>query len=447
MLMTKPVTDMPTAEQQRLLVERILSSMLFRRSHKLSSFLKFICEQQQQGKADAINEQRIGTEVFGRSEGYHMGDDSIVRSQARFLRLRLQEYFTTEGFHEPIILTIPKGSYVPEFHYRHAAPDLEPGVKAGTSQTDEAAPKLMAEIQAGSRSRLTGSRSRLRGWMVAWATAAVGFLIVAGWLVRTRTHEKKEAATVESRFWASIFDPQRTELIVPADSSLIIMEMMSGKEVEPADYMSRKYLYDPPPAGMAAVWSALRGSQYTNLADLNLVARLERIPQAAKGKIQIRSARELSLEALKDSNAIMIGGSRSDPWIGLFDPFGHFRVEYDAQSHLNFVQNRMPGPGETERYEEVGDAERHVAYGVLAYLPSLDGEGSTLLVGGTSRAGTEAAAEFLFSSRFVTFLQGIDAGRAIPRFEILLSTQNLNGESYSGTIVCFHRLPDALASR
>ena len=84
-----------------------------------------------------------------------------------------------------------------------------------------------------------------------------------------------------------------------------------------------------------------------------------------------------------------------------------------------------------------------MAYGIIAYLPSLDGEGSSLLVGGTSKAGTEAAAEFLFNPQFATFLQGLDAGGSLPRFEILLSTQNLNGDSYHGTIVCFHRLSDS----
>src|SRR5438105_11877410 len=106
--MARAVTETPKAEEQRLLVERIVASNLFRKSHKLAAFLKFICEQHRLGHS--INEQRIGTEVFGRNEGYHMGEDSIVRSQARFLRLRLQEYFATEGRDERITLTIPKGS-------------------------------------------------------------------------------------------------------------------------------------------------------------------------------------------------------------------------------------------------------------------------------------------------------------------------------------------------
>lgn len=439
--MTKPVTETPaapTAEQQRVLVERILASVLFRKSHKLAAFLKFICEQQQMGKADSINEQRIGTEVFGRSEGYHMGEDSIVRSQARFLRLRLQEYFATEGRSEPIVLTIPKGSYVPEFHFREAVPELhekELGLPAALEVL--AVPK--PEGHDG-QPRLLGRRILIGGLVVALCFAVA--LMVRFWPGRST-----KVSTVESRFWASIFDPQRTTLIVTADSSLILIQEITGQEVAPADYINRRYLEGPPPKGMERAWSALRNSQYTNMADLNLVSRLERLPEAAQGKIQIRFARDVNIKGLKENNTILIGGARSDPWVGLFDSYAHLRVDYDPQKHVNFVLNRQPGAGEQDRYEEVGEGSQHTAYGVVAYLPSLDREGSALLVGGTSKAGTEAAGEFLFSNQFVTFLRSMESGGRLSRFEILLSTQNLNGDSYNGTIVCFHRLADAPLSR
>jgi len=434
--MTKPATDVPTAEQQRLLVERIVASVLFRKSHKLAAFLKFICEQQQLGQADSINEQRIGTEVFGRTEGYHMGEDSIVRSQARFLRQRLQEYFATEGRDEPVVVTIPKGSYVPEFHYREAAVDREPaGPESMGAVPVEIVSKPKSEEPAA-----RASRSRWRPVAAGLAIACAAGLIA--WHFRPVAPAKGNPS-VESRFWASVFDPQRTEIIVPADSSLILMEELSGSRVEPSEYMSRKYLEAPAPPGMSVPWKAVKNSQYTNMADLNLVSRLERLPEATK--VRIRFARDLNLKELKETNAILIGGARANPWVGLFDSFGHFQVDYDWHAHTNFVLNRMPMPGEQDRYDEVGDGPQHLAYGVIAYLPSLDGEGSTLLVGGTSKAGTEAAGEFLFSSRFGSFLRGVDSGSAIPRFEVLLSTQNLNGDSYYGKIVCFHRLSDASA--
>jgi hypothetical protein len=175
------------------------------------------------------------------------------------------------------------------------------------------------------------------------------------------------------------------------------------------------------------------------------VSRLERIPKASGARVRIRFARDLTLKELKESNPILIGGTRSDPWVGVFDQQAHFRVDYDWQAHVNFVRNRQPGPGEQQRYDEIGQGGQHIAYGVVEYLPGLDGEGSALLVGGTSKAGTEAAAEFLFSPGFEMFLKGMDSGGQLSHFDILLSAQNLNGDSYQSTIVAYHHLQDSVS--
>ena len=437
--MARAITETPTAEEQRLLVERIVVSNLFRKSHKLAAFLKFICEQHRLGHS--INEQRIGTEVFGRNEGYHMGEDSIVRSQARFLRLRLQEYFATEGRDERIMLTIPKGSYVPEFHYREANAVSEPPALHASGES--VAPAQPEALPLERPIAHPGSRRR---WIVLAGVLTI-LLAALALIWRLRPLGTSADRGVESRFWASIFDPQRTVLVVPSDSTLILLEELSGKQVSPSDYMSRKYLEAPPPAGMAEVWESVTSSKYTNMADLNLVARLERVPEVAAGKVRIRFARDLSLKELKESNAILIGGARANPWVRLFDSYGHFRVDYDSQGRINFVSNRDPGQGEQTRYDEIGEGPQHLAYGVIAYVPSLDGDGSALLVGGTSKAGTEAAAEFLFSTGFANFLRQMDSGSTLSHFEILLSTQNLNGDSYYGKIVSFHRLTEPSSNR
>ena len=435
----KPFADTPPVEQQRLLVERILSSVLFRKSHKLATFLRFICEQQQMGKSDTINEQRIGTEVFGRSEGYHMGEDSIVRSQARFLRIRLQEYFTTEGKDELILLTIPKGSYIPEFHYR------EPKLVELTSPAASASAPQPTFVPELPEVTVPQKPSSSRFWMRVGFGVAVCAALFIGWRFWGARAISARSA-VDVRFWSSIFETKRTTVIIPADSSLVLMDELSGNEIQLADYISRKYRTMPPPPGNAKIWALLISSQYTNVVDLNLATRLESMADTAHSKTQIRFARDVSVSELKQNNVILIGSARANPWVDLFQSYGSFRVGYDSQSHTNVVYNRNPAHEESAQYAEVGDDPSHLAYGVVAYLPSLDKEGSALLVGGTSKAGTEAASEFLLSTRFDRFLHTIDSGGAPPHFEILLSTQNLNGNSYEGTIVCYHLLADRSAA-
>lgn len=73
-----------------------------------------------------IAETLIGHRVFGRPSTYNTGEDSIVRTEARLLRQHLERYFSKEGASEPIMLEIPKESYVPVFYRRDHATAIPP---------------------------------------------------------------------------------------------------------------------------------------------------------------------------------------------------------------------------------------------------------------------------------------------------------------------------------
>jgi hypothetical protein len=428
--MTTPSASTPAdLEQQRLLLERILASDLFRKSPRLSAFLTFICTEQREHRGHLLQEQRIGNVVFERAPNYHVGEDSIVRSQARFLRQRLEEYFEKAGKDEELILVIPKGGYVPAFERRPRAESPQPAA-FGTSASSSVA---LVEIEV---------RPKIRAWQ--WIVGAIALLAVLGAFAWWYAASGRQTgpSDLDARFWSTIFDPKRPQIVVPADSSLILMEEFSGARVTLSDYISRSYLEAAPPAGLQQSWRVLKESQYTNVADLNLVSRLERRPEAMGGKLSVHYARDLSLTELKESNAILIGGARANPWVELFDPVMHLQVDYDWTSHRNFVRNSAPARGEQARYDETGEDGKHLSYGVIAFLPSLDHEGSALLVGGTDKAGTEAAAEFLSGTGFGKFLESIAPEGKLTHFEVLLSAEGISGGSHHAEIVCSHRLTD-----
>jgi len=415
-------TRIASQQVRNALLERLLASQMFSNSQRLSAFLFYICEQDRLGKASEIREKQIGMAVFGREEGYDVANDGIVRSQARFLRQRLENFFAGEGRDEEVILRIPKGCYRPQFDWRDAAGDVDPA----PDDTQQPEPSTQRQL-----------------WKTAVVVAVItGLLLLAIRLVLPHRPSAtiQASETVDARFWNTVVDKQRTSIIIPSDSSLVLLEEMSSRPVSLADYMSRKYLNNVPTGVSENLWHMVAISQYTSLADLNLVSRIERNPAISASRMQIRYARDLSLTELKQSNAILIGGVRSNPWVDLFRPAMRFAVDYDVDSKRNFVVNRNPKPDEQERYYETGSQGPHVAYGVIAYLRSLDGQGSALLVGGTSKGGTEAAAEFLFSTSFEEFMRGLGQERSLPHFEILISADNVDGESHDGKIVCSHRL-------
>jgi hypothetical protein len=102
-------------EARRALVRRVVESSAFAKSERLSSFLICICDLTLSERASEINEQKIGTAVFGRPLDYDSTINGIVRPQASRLRQRLDLYFNGEGANEPVHITLPRGGYVPVF--------------------------------------------------------------------------------------------------------------------------------------------------------------------------------------------------------------------------------------------------------------------------------------------------------------------------------------------
>src|SRR5437868_3088902 len=112
----------PTTEAVRSEMERILASTSFQNAARLSRFLQFTVERTLSGQGSDIKEYLLGVEVFRRGVDFDPRADSVVRVEARRLRAKLDEYYTTAGKDDPISIAYPKGGYVPIFRPRHDEP-------------------------------------------------------------------------------------------------------------------------------------------------------------------------------------------------------------------------------------------------------------------------------------------------------------------------------------
>jgi hypothetical protein len=140
--------DLPIEEtgSREDLVRRVLSSATFQKSSKLRAFLLYICRCALDNQPASATEQQIGIHVFQRSPGYNPGEDNIVRSQARLLRIKLEHHFAHEGKDEPVVITVPKGRYLPAFEPRFnqsAIRQPEPAVETLKGHRKKALPLLL----------------------------------------------------------------------------------------------------------------------------------------------------------------------------------------------------------------------------------------------------------------------------------------------------------------
>lgn len=79
-----------------------------------SAFLRFVVEWSLDGEGSSLKEQVLGSELYGKGPEFDGSADHIVRVDARRLRDKLGEYYS-EFPRDPILISPPKGSYVPRF--------------------------------------------------------------------------------------------------------------------------------------------------------------------------------------------------------------------------------------------------------------------------------------------------------------------------------------------
>ena len=370
----------------------------------MRTFLLHVCECAIAGHSHEIHEQQIGSSVFGRKPDYNPSEDNIVRVEARNLRKRLEEYFEHEGACEPVVITVPKGGYVPVFEPR-------------------------PEVTAPPAVR---SRSRFSPWVLVALPAIVCLML--GWRVM-----RAPTGAEPSPIWSQLFDPAHTTLIAVADSHVALYQDLAQKDVALEQYMGGKYL--PP---VSDEWlSIISRRHYTSLADATLAARIAQVNAASAGRTEIRYARSLEIRDFKSGHVILFGSKRANPWVELFEPQMNFLLQYDTAHRRALVRNRAPRPGEArEYYMESSDRKNGRAYAVIAFLPNLARTGNVLIIQGLNMEATEAAGEMVLSPQLTQKL--LDAvggreGKPLIFFEALLRLRAVGGAAKDTEIVAVRR--------
>jgi TolB-like protein len=130
--MYKP--HIPVSEE---IVRKELSLILgfheIRNSQILSKFIEFVVEKKLSGKEDEIKEYTIAVMGLGKSSDFNPQLDASVRIHAGRLRKILAQYYQEKGKDNPILINIPKGSYIPVFTSRNTLNGHDHIIAAGSA--------------------------------------------------------------------------------------------------------------------------------------------------------------------------------------------------------------------------------------------------------------------------------------------------------------------------
>jgi hypothetical protein len=428
--------DPISTPEKREIFEKVLRSRSFQRAPKLREFLRLVCERAfSSDEAESLREQDIGRAVYHRAADYNSSEDNIVRVEARNLRRKLDDFFSDEGKDLPLVITIPRGAYVPQFE-RRALMGPDPAA-ARVPQVEPVPPAVLSPAPIP------------RPYRFASAALIPLLALVCAWLLWQNSRLRSQIAPVAPppAIWSALFDEHHDTYLVLSDSGYVVVQDILRKNLTLADYLKRDHgaiFHGTDPRNERERAAEIVGlPQFTSVAGARFVASVEALKGVPKNRLSVRYARELEPRDLKGNHVILLGSARSNPWVESFLPKLNFQQEFDFRESRAVIRNKVPLPGESPMYRagEPGD-DTNDLYSTIAFLPSLNGNGNVLIVSGTGTIGTEAAGDLLFDAnlteQMIRQLHLLHDGH-LRFFEVLLKSSRL-GSTFEGLQVVAHRI-------
>jgi hypothetical protein len=374
-------------------LQEILASPHFCNSKRYPALLQYIVERTLAGESESLKERTLGVEVFERPPSYDTNADTVVRYTAGEVRKRLSLYYHELGHKPTIQISLPPGSYVPEFLHNHderealvAAHASDPGVSPGFPDltlplepvTPWASPdqtaRAIAVRETEHRSSLAGvNRHTVRA--VWWALAITAALLaISGWRYHT-AHPK----TPLDNFWMPVLQNQ-SAMMVCIGGSVFSQTHSSGVATATKDV-------DYP---FISIQSASAAAQ--------IAALLERSGGATT---QLLPAATTPLTELREHPVILLGGYNNQWTLRLlqplrfhFSPFTEGEWIVDA-AHPGMRWERDP----SLPYSSADD------YAIVARFHDATTDSWVVALAGVGRNGTEAAAQFATSPHYMQLLR------------------------------------------
>ena len=166
-------------------VERILQSEAFRSSNVLRRLLAFLLAKFLSGEADQLKEYSVAVEGLGKPESFDPSQESIVRIHMGRLRLKLENYYRTEGQDDLWLIQFPKRRFTLTCERRTVAVVEEIPFEAMPIQE----PSLVEPLPSRSPWSTLTVRAVLLGLTVLW-----GLTALAWW------HERQLAVEAQGRW-------------------------------------------------------------------------------------------------------------------------------------------------------------------------------------------------------------------------------------------------------
>jgi hypothetical protein len=398
-------------ERQAILreMEQILSSPQFCNSKRYPALLEFIVRTTLDGRASELKERTLGIEVFGRNPTYDTNSDTIVRYTAGEVRKRLLLYYSEHASHSGVRIALPPGSYVPEFqsaddHHQELDRELE----AHLPEAAEA--EVAAHAPASDHSAAEFRSLSRRVLLIAAAVAVLVLAAVAFAWWRMQGDVQQETAVDD--FWAPVLRDQHS-IVLCTGSVVFDQTHYSG------------------------VTTAHRDLDYTfvSMQIASAITQIANTVNHAGQSTQLVYSAVTPITELRERSVVLLGAYNNDLTMRLLGPLRyHFPLEPDEG-----IADRTKGPQAILKRDRTQPYSSTADYAIVARFRDSTTDGWVVVLAGLGRNGTEAAAQFATSPRYLTEVRNrLGSGFAKNNLEVVLKIDVVEGKTGAPTILDVH---------
>jgi hypothetical protein len=406
-------------------VERILQSETLRSSDALRRLLRFLGEKSASGEADDLKEYTVGVDGLGRPVTYDPRHDAAARIQVGRLRLKLAEYYRTEGKDDTVIIELPKGQF-------KLVSSIRPNVEVPPT------------IETYWRKVALAVSLCLLVSIVWGVYSAVRYNAAVQQLART------DWSPALQEIWRPFVVSDRPVVIMLADPLFVQFKgfgtyrelvVNTWDEVTASQTVAtiRKALKNP---------EIERSSRYTGVSEANASFLLGRTLATHVPHISLARSSEFSWSQLANNNVVYVGAERI-----IAGQLQSLPVQMELTYDYTGVRNVHPQPGEPSLFADPvatlanPPSEDGESYALVSRIPGPAGQGEIQAFTSNSAPARMAAVQLLTSpegARDMIERLKTESGQVPRYYQILLRVKFKSGVPTETSYVAHRELHSAM---
>lgn len=374
--------------------------------------LQFVVEHASRNDFECLRERSLGVAVFERDPAYDSNEDPVVRIAAGEVRKRLAQYYLEPGRELEPRITLPAGSYVPEFH---PAPAL-------------LEPVPLVDLHVLPRN----AGSRWKWWIAAAVLAAVVIFAV----FRLAPSPKSELA----RFWAPVLQPDGPVLICLGQPKAYFFNTPVQRELDRwFEHRTEAGVQPPGFTSMSIDDVVPAWDRMISIHDADAFARLAALFARYGRTATLRGGRSVSLKDLRGRPLVLIGAFSND-WTLALTGESRFHFDVDREKGGLIVRDRkQPQRVDWKITKSWPEQKIPLDYAIVSRVINPVTEQTVVTAAGITHFGTQAAGEFLANeSYFAEAVRSAPADWSRKNLQVVLSTRVMSGTAGPPKVLATH---------